>query len=568
MKNTLRVLALALCLLTLSSCGLAEITDSVLNEIGVYPIVKEPIHMTLGINASSYVIDYNTNYYTQALREVSGIDLEIIVFPEIDAETKLMLMVNGGSKLPDILGFGGSLRDQMADAGVLVALDDYFDKETGIADQFYAACERGGFDPEYILNMSRSPDGHIYSVPSISTSLTGMYNVRAYINREWMETLNLEMPTTLDELTEVLIAFRDGDPNGNGIKDEIPMTGSSASKMTDNANAMVWMQNLFIFRDRKENSFLPLNETDGKLDVCYDKEEYREFLKYMNMLVSEGLLDKAAFTQSTTEMRAQLQADTHTIGLMFGQAGSSSFGDYEDIWWPLAPLEGYNGAQYASLNKQDPKAYNMITTDCEHPEVAFMFSMMGYDNANNKLADIGRYGEEGVDWEYTTESTDPFLASIGMESSIKILTQDYWGVENNRVWNNVVMPQLTVTGPSKDVDMEAVTELYKSMKYEDGDVADILNPLGALMTRQYAPDSTNVVGTIIYTEEEANEWAEIRAAIKNYLIESSALFAVGQLDPNSDADWNNFLSDLTALQYKELLAVDQVAYNRTMGITK
>lgn len=43
------------------------------------------------------------------------------------------------------------------------------------------------------------------------------------INKVWLDKLGLEVPTTLAELKEVLIAFRDGDPNGNGIQDEIPM---------------------------------------------------------------------------------------------------------------------------------------------------------------------------------------------------------------------------------------------------------------------------------------------------------------------------------------------------------
>ena len=36
------------------------------------------------------------------------------------------------------------------------------------------------------------------------------------------DNLGLEAPTTVDELYDVLVAFRDNDPNGNGQKDEIP----------------------------------------------------------------------------------------------------------------------------------------------------------------------------------------------------------------------------------------------------------------------------------------------------------------------------------------------------------
>ncbi len=555
MKKTLRILALALCLLMLSSCGLAEITDSALNAIGSLPIVKEDITLTVAYKSTSLVIDYDTNYHINELREKSGINIEMVLFPENDAETKLMLMVNGGSKLPDILCFGQNYREQLAEAGVLLPLDDYFDKETGIADQFYARCEKENIDPQYMLNMIRCTDGHIYGVPDILYNMINMYNVRAWINQDWLDALNLKMPTTIDELTEVLIAFRDGDPNGNGIKDEIPMSGADANKMTDNNNAMVWLQNMFIFRDRKTNSFLPLNQTDGKLDVCYDKDEYREFLKYVNMLVKEGLLDRAAFTQSNGELRAQLQADTQTIGMMFGSA--DRFGQNIGSWTPIEQPEGFYGQRIISMNKPEPSAKLMITKDCEHPEVAFLFAMMGYDDYD--LGDhywyyAGRYGEMGVDWCYADENDQSIFKELDLKPSIRELNV-LWGVENNKVLNNFVLAYIST-------QMETTV-----IAYNGTDVgSDRLNAMAVSKNLQYTPNVNDLVGTILYTNEENAEWADIRSTLQSYLIEASALFAVGQMDPYSDEDWNNYLNELNVLQYKDLIAIDQIAYNRTMGI--
>ncbi len=557
MKKTLRVLALALCLLMLSSCGLAEITDSVISGIGVYPIAKEKVTLTLGINSNSTVIDYDTNYFTNQMREVSGIDLQIVQFPEVDAETKLMLMVNGGTELPDILAFGTSatMRDQMADAGVLVPLDEYFDKETGIADLFYAACEREGVDADYILNLTRSSDGHIYGLPNYGEgALPNMYSLRAFINQKWLDALNLKAPTTIDELTEVLIAFRDGDPNGNGIKDEIPMTGSSANDLSASASALCWLQNLFIYRDRSDNLFLPLDQTDGKLDVSYDKEEYREYLKYVNMLVKEGLLDQAAFTQTTNEMRVQLKADVETVGMMFGSA--NGFGDNLASWQPLEQPTGFYGEKIVSVSKPAPAVRLMITTYCEHPELAFLFGCMGYDDPTTELATVGRYGEKGVNWRPAEEGEISLFSDLGLPPRL-LVTENCWGSENNQNWGNVILP--VVTGPqSAGVEVFDGNEVY----------GERLHARSVSMNKQYAPAMENLVGDIIYTEEEANEWAEARATLQSYLVETSALFAVGQMDPNSDEEWNNYLQELNNLQYKELLAVDQIAYNRTYGITE
>lgn len=45
-----------------------------------------------------------------------------------------------------------------------------------------------------------------------------------FINKAWLDQLGLEVPTTTEELYELLCAFRDNDMNGNGdTTDEIPL---------------------------------------------------------------------------------------------------------------------------------------------------------------------------------------------------------------------------------------------------------------------------------------------------------------------------------------------------------
>lgn len=55
----------------------------------------------------------------------------------------------------------------------------------------------------------------------------------AMIRQDWLDKLGLEMPTTQEELVEVLRAFKTGDPNGNGIADEIPTGGREEARWMD-----------------------------------------------------------------------------------------------------------------------------------------------------------------------------------------------------------------------------------------------------------------------------------------------------------------------------------------------
>ena len=107
MKKTLSRL-IALCvMLCLCAPALAEgPTDPLLNEIGSTPIVKEPVTLSMGVAQSTAVLDYEENYTTKWMEEMTGVKIEYELFPATDAETKLDLLVNSGSELPDILTFG------------------------------------------------------------------------------------------------------------------------------------------------------------------------------------------------------------------------------------------------------------------------------------------------------------------------------------------------------------------------------------------------------------------------------------------------------------------------------
>lgn len=550
MKRTIvRILACMLALLMIVTAALAEVTDPNANEPGVYPVCKEPITLTVGVKQSSNVADYETNGYTLLCEKDGGVNLEIILFPETDdAEQKLKLMMNSGTKLPDILTFGvndDNMRYQYGQAGSLIALDEYFDRENGLAQEYYKRCEEVGFDADEMLSLITSPDGHIYGVPTFQPGLSNRYSNRAYINQKWLDNLGLEAPTTIDELTEILIAFRDNDPNGNGIKDEIPMSGGNYT-LTNNANVINWLQNLFIYNDCTAYRFLPVDE-NGVLDVSYDKEEYREFLKYINMLINEDLLDEACFTQSQNELRVALKAETETVGMMCGSA--SGFGNNITSWQPIEQPEGFYGNRTVTTIFSDFQVAQAITCDCEHPEIAFLFLMMGY--SSDLYAKATRYGVLGVDWDYPTDDMISVYNEIGLPAGVAEIN-NVWGVPQNSNWQGSSVLPCANEGPAERFDgNEAYNERYHARS--------------VMMNMKYAPDYSDIVKKLVYTPEEADEWASLRTSLQTYILESTSKFAMGILDPNSDEDWNNYLSELNTLRYKDMLELDNEVFARMKG---
>jgi putative aldouronate transport system substrate-binding protein len=239
------------------------------NEPGTLPIAKEKIKLSIAGILNSNVVSYDDNYLTQYLEEKTGIEIQFDTYTGADAGQKLDLQVNSGSKLSDIIaGIGvnnDTIRYKYGQAGAIISLNEYY---LEIADWFDVKCQELGYSPEKILNEIRSEDGQIYAAPARSNSPGGIYALHAFINHDWLQKLNLQLPMTSDEFITVLRAFRDNDPNENGKKDEIPMIGSTSGW---NEQPLKYLMNMFIYLIGPRKITFCRFQTNGKIDVAYDK---------------------------------------------------------------------------------------------------------------------------------------------------------------------------------------------------------------------------------------------------------------------------------------------------------
>ena len=270
----------------------SKITDPIVNDPGVFPICKEKTDINIGVVQSMQVEDYETNWLTHEMEKFTNMNLVFSVFPYKDANQKLEIQINSGTELPEILtGFGMDDMDILnyGSQGVFLPLNHYIDDlGVEIQDAFSRVKAKN------LKGLITSADGNIYYLPKYTEQMGDQFSQRQWINQTWLDKLNLEMPTTTDEFTEVLKAFRDRDPNENNKKDEIPYTGGQ-NWQGSSADAIM---NAFIYDDAATVNTMPRwLLKDNKLDVPYNKPEWKAGLKYANMLVKEGLLSPLCFTQ-------------------------------------------------------------------------------------------------------------------------------------------------------------------------------------------------------------------------------------------------------------------------------
>jgi putative aldouronate transport system substrate-binding protein len=146
--------------------------------------------------------------------------------------------------LTDVLLVESLTREQILDygsKGAFIPLNKYLNDPVK-APHFAKVPEP---DKSDIITTGTMADGNIYSLPRWEAEPWNMTPHRYYLNKAWLDKLGLKVPTTTDELRNVLIAFRDRDPNGNGRKDEIGITGWFSGGYGE--NVITALLNSFIF---------------------------------------------------------------------------------------------------------------------------------------------------------------------------------------------------------------------------------------------------------------------------------------------------------------------------------
>lgn len=94
-------------------------------------------------------------------------------------------------------------------------LRQYMDRMPNVSKYFHS-------EPEAWL-VAQGDDGTVRSIPGDAGDDYDGSLSHMLINRVWLDKVGMSTPQTWDELLDVLRAFRDRDPNGNGKHDEIPM---------------------------------------------------------------------------------------------------------------------------------------------------------------------------------------------------------------------------------------------------------------------------------------------------------------------------------------------------------
>ena len=177
------------------------------------------------------------------------------------------------------------------------------------------------------------PDGHIYALPSSRGKSYSGSGQNMMINKTWLDKLGLQVPTTWDELENVLKAFKTQDPNGNGQADEIPMNIKKLDSYFSWYSPMLLLNSTGIVTGfNKGPTVTGYYADNGVVKSFLTSDEYKEVIKYYHKLISEGLIPADWATKALDAYDSDQTSDGKTAktGVSFGWSLDASFGALKD----------------------------------------------------------------------------------------------------------------------------------------------------------------------------------------------------------------------------------------------
>lgn len=517
---------------------------------GTFPIVEEPITLTVMFPSQTAIPDIAENSFTKEYEELTGIQIEWQEVPSDSLADRVNISLSSGD-MPDIyLSCGVSLSQQQAygPQGAFVPLNDYI-------EQYGEVFQKIEENVPGVADTLTMGDGNIYALPYIEKCVHCEGSSKLWINTKWLDALDMEPPTTVDEFEDMLRRFKEEDPNGNGEADEIPLLTYEGGW---HSNAMSgWLTNPFVYTS-PDNNYVYLDGDEIKLS--YMQDGWKEAMSWLNKLYEEGLYYDQSLVINYDQARQLCAADgtTEDVGCFTGGTPDLPGADVSQ-WGPyvaLAPIEGPNGrvATWMPYSQITPTAF-VITSACENPAAAFRW---GVEQYNKDINYRKTFGVEGENWKYVTPGEDDVPAdaadfNTGDPAEIAPFIDGVgWGDEQDYCW--------------RGLGLRCDTGDYKDLRYaqvQSGDYDTNMEHRLSVDTQEqmepYYPDMEICVPTLVYTEEQSATLANTESVVISYVEEMAAAFITGTSDP--EADWDAYLNELSVKGVDQLLEIYQAAYD-------
>lgn len=541
-RTAAMALAVAMAATTVTGCGnksSAKLNDGSFKEVDASTLefpLKEKATLTGTISyPANTESDPNKRTIFERLQEQTNVEIDWTAIQADQWSDKISLEMANTKNMTDFIfsaGFSDNDLLKYAKQGVIIPLEEYID---AYMPNLQAVFEKY---PEY-RTMCTDTEGHIWALPWIEqlgnekTAIQTIGNM-SFINKKWLDFLNLEVPTTVDEFEQVLIAFRD---HASEIQAEFGIDGSiipMSCIVNDGDQDPSLIINGFGEGYGDADKARHIAVTNDKEVICSATQDgYKEGIEWLHKLYEEGLIDTESFTQEWSTYVAKGKSGRYGVCFSWDVANIDNLED----WVPLPALTADTRnitPQNGSFTSGFDRGRCVVTAVAENPALVCAWLDQMYDPFQSPQNNWGTYGEDD-DFDIFELSTnaegEEMLkhAPLGDASPVEVREAESVG------------GPLAVLNDYYDVYVTCPDDAQYRLDW---------------IKEYYTPDMNldYVYPNVFMNQEDTKKLSDLQTDIEKLINANKSDWIMNGF---TDDDWNQYLSELDGYGLEEYLQIFQ-----------
>ena len=537
-------LAVCLSVTALSGCGnqtanQQKTTSNVTAASLKFPLAKTETLTGLTTYPVGSESKPNNRTIFQRLEKASNVHINWTAIQNDQWGDKAKLLMASGSGLQDFV-FNADFSDsdllKYANQGAIVHLEDYIDKYMPNLKAVFAKY------PVY-KKMCMDEDGHIWGLPWIEQLGTNKEAIQtvgnmAFINKKWLSYLKLKTPTTVDELEQTLLQFKE---HAGELQKQFKIDGSilpMSCIINDQDPALIINGFGKGYGDNDLDRHIAVSD-DGKVICTATQEGYKKGINWLHKLYTEGLLDKESFTQKWATYVSKGKAGRYGVCFSWDVANVDNLKD----WEPLPALKA-DTTNITPCNTSYTSGFArgkcVITSACKNVPLACAWLDQMYAPLQSPQNNWGTYGETkrfNIFKLSKNTSGGQMLKHIDLGSQSPVEVRD----------------AQSVGGP-----LAVLNDYYNTYVTCPDDAAYRLKWIKDIYTPQM--HHKYVYPNAFMSVDDTQKLSDLQADIKKYINNKRSGWI---LNGGIDHDWNGYMNALNKYGLSDYLKLLQKYYDKS-----
>lgn len=503
-----------------SEDGIASLTTAGAPAGAISFPLEEPVSFTYWFapeaDGMEQLNTFNDNLALKTAETETNVHLELQEVSFMAQEEQFNLMV-ASNDYPDIIQRFGSLYskgiDNAIEEDILMDLTDML--------------------PDYAPNYSylRDNNAELKKSTTTDTGRVGSFffligdadlgpRQGLWIRQDWVEAQGLEIPTTYDELHEVLLAMKDA----YGCSDPLLLTSTG------------YFSNMTLLGGFDVGA--GFYNQDGTIKYGPIEDGFHEYVEMLHQWYTEGLISSDFATRS--EMSLMFDA-TPIINDSTAVWNANYRGD--DSWKNSAADPNFTPLAIPDMTKTGTEQIHVggkgsnvdaygcaISTNCHDPETAVAW----------------------IDWWYSDEAT--MLASYGVEGETFTYNENGQPLYTDVVLNNDLGSARAMRNIYTGMSLAFRVFRVVTAGYDNG--YDILDRGTWTTNRDNAWDISNFISR---TTEEGEDYNAVMSEVETYVEENIPKFIIGDRDLS---EWDTYVQDIKNMGIDEAVEIETACVER------